>query len=118
MCACVWQTLKSWADRIDNNNRGGKIAGAGRDRKRAKVILIPSTFAVCVTYRDGMEIRAEISAEIERREKYRRPFSKSIFPGYVSRMFNRFFREDRNVFLEGFEGELKKSNCDVIGKDR
>lgn len=49
---CVWQTLKSWADRIDNNNRGGKIAGTGRDRKRAKVILIPSTFAVCVTYRE------------------------------------------------------------------
>lgn len=51
-CVCVWQTLKSWVDRIDNNNRGGKIAGTGRDRKRAKVILIPSTFAVCVTYRE------------------------------------------------------------------
>lgn len=84
---CV-RVLKSWADRIDNNNRGGggEIAGAGRDRKRAKVILIPSTFAVCVTYRDGMEIRAEISAEIERREKYRRPFSKSIFRGEGSRV--------------------------------
>lgn len=37
-------------DRIDNN-RLRKIARNGSDRKRAKVILIPSTFAVCVTER-------------------------------------------------------------------
>lgn len=37
-------------DRIDNN-RLREIARNGSDRKRAKVILIPSTFAVCVTER-------------------------------------------------------------------
>lgn len=50
------------------------------------MILIPSTFAVCVTHRE-MEIRAEIPAEIERSEKEIEEkncaFWKSVFIGQV-----------------------------------
>lgn len=47
----VRQTLKSGAIVSIIIGQQGKWRGAGRDRKRAKVILIPSTFAVCVTER-------------------------------------------------------------------